>query len=157
MLDGCLSNLHERPVLTMTRQTTVRVQSKRGEMKEHLAWNSGKSYRQSYRPISITWHTRLAMRTLLFHAKRCFISPLFLVPIEFGLFLANLKLGFIFVVKDLSRMAIFIFRAGKKIKKLYRYGPEEMCSDFECFRFMLERMTLQRFSFLYACNSKRFL
>ena len=36
------------------------IQRKWGEMKQRLAWNSGKPYVQSYRPLSIFWHTLLA-------------------------------------------------------------------------------------------------
>ena len=47
-------------------------------MKRCLAWNSGKSHSQSYQPISVFCHALLTMGTPLFHAKRCFLSPLFL-------------------------------------------------------------------------------
>ena len=74
---------------------------KGGEMKQRLAWNSGEPCVQSYRPLSILWHTLLAMGTPLFHAKRRFISPPFLsaafsyqpcVPIEmYGAFHGSVK------------------------------------------------------------------
>ena len=54
------------------------VQRKGDEMKQRLAWNSGKSYRQANQLISVLSHTLLAMGTPLFHAKRSLISPLFL-------------------------------------------------------------------------------
>ena len=50
------------------------VRWKAGEMKQRLAWNSGKPHRQSYRPVSFSRHTLLTMGTPLFHAKRCLIS-----------------------------------------------------------------------------------
>ena len=36
------------------------MQTKGGEMKQRLAWNSGKQYVQSYRPLRILWHALLA-------------------------------------------------------------------------------------------------
>ena len=41
-------------------------------MKQRLAWNHGKPYRPSYRPVSVLCDTLLAMGTPPFHAKRSF-------------------------------------------------------------------------------------
>ena len=54
------------------------VQRKEGEMKQRSAGNSGKQHSESYRPLSILWHTLCVMETPLFDAERCFISPPFL-------------------------------------------------------------------------------
>ena len=45
----------------------VQKEGKGGEKKQSLAWNSGKSYRPSYQPISVLCHTLLATGTPLFH------------------------------------------------------------------------------------------
>ena len=60
-----------KPSLSALRK---RDKGKGGKMKQRLTWNSGKPYVQSYRPLSILWHTLLAT----IHAKCCFISPPFL-------------------------------------------------------------------------------
>ena len=36
---------------------------KHGDLKQRLAWNNGRLHRQSYRPVSITWHMQLLVRT----------------------------------------------------------------------------------------------
>ena len=51
---------------------------KGSEMRQRLAWNNGKPHRQSYRPVSVSWHTLLAKGTPLFHVRRCSISFPFL-------------------------------------------------------------------------------
>ena len=41
------------------------------KMRQRWVWNNGKPHRQSYRPVSVLWHTLLAMGTPLFHVRRC--------------------------------------------------------------------------------------
>ena len=66
------------------------VQRKRGEMRQRLAWNGGKPYVQSYRPLSILWHTLLATvsRQTLSHLT---FLPLYVIWHEFRIHLGYLR------------------------------------------------------------------
>ena len=75
---GFFFPLKYRPAISCRIYGGSTVPGKGGEMKQPLAWDSGKPHVQSQRSLSISCHTLLAMGTSLFHAKRYFISPPFL-------------------------------------------------------------------------------